>query len=212
MNEKIDFDCFLSQIKEESIRKKIILIELFSVLFTLISCSLSGYFWIMSGSITALAISADSFLDILAYLTIIWRYFKPRDINSIHRDRIAQLFFSIIFLVTAICIEFESVKNLFLKIKPKPDIFFILISILQSLIFSIISIIKFLLCQRLKINSCLYSSGVNSLMAAFGLFSIALSMSVFIYEPNIWYLDSVFGFSMGIVIFIYATSIFIAVF
>jgi hypothetical protein len=207
MDENKDFDSFIYELKEESIRKKIILIELLSILFTLISCIVSGYFWITSGSMVALAVSADSFLDILAYLTIIWRYFKPSDLNSIKRDVTAQIVISILFVLTAIFIEFESFKKFILIIKPKPNYSFILISVFQSIIFSFISIVKFKLCKNLKLNSCLFASGVNSLMAAFGLFSMALSMSIFVYNPDVWMIDSILGFIMGIVLFIYGTKL-----
>ena len=210
MDENKDFDSFLNKLREESVRKKIILIEVFSITFTLVSCAVSGYFWITAGSMAAMAVSADSFLDILAYLTIIWRYFKPSDLNSIKRDRKAQLLFSILFLVTAICIEYESFKNLFFMIKPKPNHVFILISVLQSIVFSFISILKFKLCRNLKLNSCLFASGVNSLMAAFGLFSMALSMTIFVYSEDIWYLDSILGFILGIALFIYSAKLLFA--
>ena len=185
------------------------MIELISILVTMISCIVSGYLWSENESMIAMAISADSFLDILAYSVIIWRYMKKNDINSKGRDRIAQIFFSILFFITAICIEFESVKNLIQVIKPKPSSDFIFISIIQSLLFSLISIVKFLLCQRLTINSSLLASGVNSLMASLGNFSMALSMSLYFFEPKIWYLDSLFGFFMGIFLFMCGTKLFV---
>jgi len=208
MDENKDFDSFLNQLKEESVRKKVILIEIFSIAFTLVSCGASGYFWITVGSMASMAISADSFLDIVAYLTVIWRYFKPSDLNSIKRDIKAQILFSILFLLTAICVEFESFKNWFFMIKPKPNHAFILISVFQSIVFSFISMIKFSLCKNIKLNSCLFASGVNSLMAAFGLFSMASSMIIFVYNPEIWFLDSILGFIFGILLFIYATKLF----
>jgi hypothetical protein len=152
MDENKDFDSFIYELKEESIRKKIILIELLSIILTLISCIVSGYFWVTSGSMVAMAVSADSFLDILAYLTIIWRYFKPSDLNSTKRDIAAQIVISILLCAYSHIHEFESFKKFLLIIKPKPNYSFILTSVFQSIIFSFISIIKFKLCKNLKLN------------------------------------------------------------
>ena len=206
----MDIDTFLASNKEETIRKQIILIEFVSIFFTLVTCISSAYLSAQNESMLAMAVSADSLLDILAYTVIIWRFLNKSELNSVSRDRIAQIFFSILFFITAVCIEYESVKNLILNIKPTPSSVFVFISISQSLVFSLISVAKCMLCQKLSVNSSLLASAINSLMASLGNLSMAISMSLFFFQPSIWYLDSMFGFFMGIFLFIYGTKLFVS--
>lgn len=207
-SESTDFDSFLKKIKEETVRKRILIVETVSIFLTITACIVSGLLALKDFSTVALAVSIDSLLDILAYFIVMWRYLRPNELDSTKRDQRAQILLSFIFFLSAFCIEFESIKNLVSDYKPLPSHNYIFISIAQSLTFSTLSIFKFVLCQQIRFNSSLFASGINSLVASLSSFSMALSMTFFVYNPSIWWLDSVFGLVIGLLVFIYGSELF----
>jgi len=80
---------------------------------------------------------------------------------------------------------------------PIASVFFIGIAVWQAIIFFIIAIIKFLLASMIEHNSVIISDGINSVVCAVSNLSMSVSMTLFIFNPNIWYLDSLFGFFIG---------------
>ena len=207
--EDIEFCFFLQKMREQSIRSHIILIEVLSILLTIFGAVLTSYLAYIDYSMTALAISIDNFLDILAYTVIVWRYIRSDEINSDKRDTRANLILSVLFIFSAVCIEYESARNLLFQQKPIASGFFVLSSVLQSITFSMIAIIKFYLAQKLITSQALTTSGINSLICGFSYFSMALGMSAYVVYPSIWYLDSLFGFCTGLLVFVYGSTSFI---
>jgi hypothetical protein len=157
-NEIQEFNRFLNNIEENSIRSKIIYIELLSILFTIICCIISGILAYDEKSQSALAISIDSFIDILFYVIVIWRYFEQIDCNR-KLDRLVLIWLSILFLVSSLLIEFESVSSILVLKKPIASKSFIIISIIQSIVFSLFSILKFYFAKNFINNQVLISSG-----------------------------------------------------
>jgi divalent metal cation (Fe/Co/Zn/Cd) transporter len=209
--EEQEFKNFLQTIQEQSSRTKIIFIEVFSICMTILCAAMTAYLAYVDYSMIALAISLDSLIDILAGFVVIWRYLNPNEICSSKRDSKASLLLSILFIITSICIEFESIKNLVNKERPIASGLFILSSVLESVLFSLIAMAKFFLAQNLSVNKALISSGINSLIASLSYFSMAISMSVFVLYPNMWYFDSIFGFWIGIMVFVYGIQLFVKI-
>lgn len=170
---------------------------------------MSTYFAMEYFTVTALAVSFDSFLDIIAHVVVLWRYHRPQTLNSHTRDIRASIFMALIFFLSSMLIEFESIRNLVLRLKPMPSYFLIVVCVLQSMAFNALSIYSFVLAQRIKKNSTLISSGVNSLMSGLSNLSMAISMCLLILYPRIWYFDSIFGLICGIMVFIYACQLFV---
>ncbi|CAF0767447.1 unnamed protein product [Brachionus calyciflorus] len=203
INEYEEFENFLKFSRDEQIRKKVVIIEYVSIFFTIVCFLTSAYLAYEDYSMTALAVSSDSLLDILVHLTVLWRYFNPSNLNVIKMDAYASIVLSILFFMSSLCIEFESIRNLVYGQKPVPSLEFITISIIQSIIFSLLSIYKFCLAQDFSQNKSLISSGIDSLITGLSNFSMALSMGIFVMNKNIWYLDSSFGIIIGFLVFIY---------
>ncbi len=227
----LEFNQFVRNIEEEAVNRKIVIVEYISIFLTLACFVLTAIlayddksvtgntfiyltsksslytYWIFL-KLTALAISIDSFLDILAYVVCIWRYHQTNDSKrSKNKDKIASIILALLFLASSIWVEIESVKSFLEEEKPLKSFVFIGIAIFQSILFSILSIIKFLLAQKLVNNVVIISDGVNSIIASLSNLSMAISMIFFIANNNIWYLDSIFGFIIGILVFIYGTQL-----
>lgn len=203
MQDYQEFENILKSSQEEQIRKRIVIIEYLSIVLTLVCILSSVYLAYFDNSMTALAVSIDSLLDILVHLVVLWRYCRPLYMSSKKIDTYANLSLAILFLVSSICIEFESIKNLLTHTKPIPSLLFIAISAGQSIIFSLLSIYKFYLAQHFTESSILISSGIDSFVTGISNFSMALSMGLFVMNKKIWFLDSSFGIIIGLIIFIY---------
>jgi divalent metal cation (Fe/Co/Zn/Cd) transporter len=206
------FNSFSKQIEEESARRNIVYVEYFSIFITIVCSVISAYLAFEDFSTSALAVATDSILDILAYLTVIWRYFSLSELNSRKREKIALFIFSAMFFLSSFGIQYIAVRTLISKQKPIASRFFIFVSVVQSILFSLISLIKFSLSEKIILNQAIVSSAINSLIASIENLSMAVSMSVYVLNPVIWYLDSFFGFSMGVLVFFYGISLFTKVF
>lgn len=165
-------------------------------------------YWVADNfSVAALAVAIDSFLDIIAHAIVLWRYYFPQSFNSHKRDIHASILLALIFFVSSLLIEVESIRNLILRLKPMPSYFLIVVCLLQSLAFNALAIYTFILSHRIKKNSTLISSGINSLVSGLSNLSLAVSMCLLILYPKIWYFDSIFGLISGMVVFIYACQL-----
>ena len=203
----IQLEHFLKSVEEESIRHKVLIVEYLSIILNVISFFITGGLAIDDNSITALAVAIDSLLDILATVAVIWRFKRAEsDLNdSKKRNKTALVFISILFFISAFLIEVESVKTLLFKERPIVSLNFIVLSLIQSAVFSFVSIYKFSLAQKLiyTSNATLISDGINSLITSLCSLSMAISMSLFMIDKNIWYFDGLFGFVIGICILFY---------
>lgn len=211
MNDYQEFENILKTTQDEQIRKKVVIIEYLSIVLTILCLLSSGFLAYFDDSMAALAVSGDSLLDILVHLTVLWRYYKPINLSSKKMDIHSSLLLAILFLISSLMIEYESIKNLITHTKPIPSLIFIAISIGQSIIFSFLSMYKFYLAQNFTHSDTLISSGIDSFVTGVSNFSMALSMGLFVVNQKIWYLDSTFGIIIGFIIFLYGLYLLICV-
>lgn len=148
----------------------------------------------------ASAIAVDCFLDILAFSVCIWRYQSANDGHKSIKwmDMIASITLSCIFIITTIWIEYLSINSYLHGERPRESVFYIAIAVWQSILFMIIACIKFILATKIEHNSVIISDGINSVVCSLSNLSMAVSMTLFIFNPNIWYLDSLFGLFIGL--------------
>lgn len=148
-NDFIEFNQFIKNIREESVNRKIVIVEYISIILTAGCFFLTAYLAYDDNSITALAICIDSFLDVLAYIICIWRYHKVTDKQKDRaKDIKASIFLAVLFLASSFWVEVESIKSYLDEEKPLKSFSFIAIALFQSAVFSILSIIKFYLAQK----------------------------------------------------------------
>lgn len=194
--------------KEKSIHQQIVLVEITSIFLALVCFILTAYLAYEDRSVAASAISVDCFLDILAFSVCIWRYQSADSGKSIKwKDMIASVTLSCIFIITTIWIEYLSVNSYLNSDRPKASVFFIAIAVWQAILFMIIALIKFALAKRIEHNSVIISDGINSVVCAMSNLSMAVSMTLYIINPNIWYLDSLFGFFIGLFTLAYGVQL-----
>ena len=192
-----------------SIRTKIFLIEIISIFSTITSCAINGFVWFNDGNGPALSVTTDGFLNTLTYTLVIWCYFRKKNIDSKKRDKKTQIMMSIIFLLSSTIVKFIAMKNIFYMIKLKWSVYFICIHLVQSIIFSLISILKFILSTRFSFSSTLHASGVNALMTSLSALSMAVSMIFLMNESCVYYFDSLMGFFIALFFNVYGANLLI---
>jgi hypothetical protein len=214
------FDTFSRRIKEKSVIDQLILIEYTSIAVSFLCLIVNSLMSYDESSMSALAVATDSFLDVLAYVIVLIRFLKKnkvvKDINmgdetekqEKHEDSKVLMFLSILFISSSTFVAILSIKKIISKTKPTPNVEFIWISLAQSIIFSVIAIFKFKLSLQVKLNSTIYSDAFNSLIAAISTYSMAISMSAFIFNESVWYLDSVCGVVIAFFVFAYGCQLF----
>lgn len=201
---------FVECLRENEIRKRILIIESIAIVLNIFYCILStAYLAFIEVKLNSVFITniINSFLDIINHIIVIWRYFKPKSLNSSTRDVRASILLAFVFFLSAFQIEYESIYNLVVRNKPDANIWIVFISLLLSLAFNSLSVYTFYLAHKVKHNSALISSGVNSLVSGLGNLSTAVNMCFLSVYPNVWYMDSVFGLICGIALFVYACQL-----
>ena len=138
---------------------------------------------------------------------MIWRFGGETDENSIKKDRPALIALGCIFFFSSLAVEYESVNNLVSGVKPLPSALFIILGIVNSILFSVLAILKFIISTKFEANRTIISDGINCLIAGFGAFSMSISMTIFVLNSSIWYLDGVFGILMGLFVLFYGCKL-----
>jgi len=145
------FGDFLKSVEEESIRHRVLVIECVSIVLNIACVTLTSLLAYNDNSTAALALAVDASLDILATIAVIWRFRRSEseftDANK--RNRIALFAMSVLFFVSAFAIEIQSLNTLILEDKPIVSFNYIVLSIAQSIVFSLLAIYKFKLAQKL---------------------------------------------------------------
>ena len=196
-----------NSLEENFYTRRLILLEYVSIALTSISFVVFAVLSYEDTSVSAFAFSVDSFLDVLTYIIMIWRFSSENDVHAINKDRPALIGIGFVFLFSALAVEYESVKNLVSMTKPIQSMLFVELGIVETILFAVLAILKFLISTKIEANKTIISDGINSLIAAFAAFSMTIGMTIFVVSPEIWYLDAVFGFFMGLFVFVYGCKL-----
>ena len=203
--EKIDYSYPHSNSTQEKLySRRLIQLEYASIVLTSASFIIFAILAYEDESVSAFAFAIDSFLDVLSYIIMIWRFGgDSNDVNSYKKDRLALISLGFVFFLSSFGVEYESISNLVTSVKPRQSNTFIVLGIVETILFSIMAILKFIISTKVQANKTIISDGINSLIAAFSALSMAVSMAIYMNNNNIWYLDGVFGIAMGLFVLIY---------
>ncbi len=188
-------------------RKRLIYIEYISIVVTLSSFIIYTVLAFEDVSVSAFAFATDSFLDVVAYIVVIWRFAKTGDSHSDKKDRVSLISLGIVFVVSSVVIEYESIHNLVFKIEPVASVTFVVIGFVECFLFSTITIAKFMIANKMGNNMTILADAINSLLAVISLLSMSIGMILYENDDSIWYLDAVFGFLIGAFVFVYGSKL-----
>ncbi len=190
-------------------RTRLLYIEYFSIFVTLASFIVYAVLAFEDASVSAFAFATDSFLDVISFAVVIWRFYQTGDLHSSSKDRVALIALGGVFIVSSVGIEYEAIHNLVFKNEPIASISYIFISFVEFAIFTAITVAKFGIAHKLGNNRTVISDAINSLLASVSLLSMLVSMILYTYDANIWYLDAVFGLIIGGCIFLFGSKLLI---
>ena len=195
--------------KEKLYSRRLIQLEYASIILTSASFIIFSILAYEDESVSAFAFAIDSFLDVLSYIIMIWRFGGDSSdaLSSHKKDRLALISLGFVFFLSSIGVEYESISNLVSSVKPRQSNTFIILGAVESILFSVMAILKFIISTKVKANKTIISDGINSLIAGFGALSMTVSMTIYTNNSNIWYLDGVFGIAMGLFVLIYGLKL-----
>lgn len=191
--------------KDEEIKKRITQVEYVSIFIVLVCLIVSTILAIEENSAASSALAVDSFLDLLSFVAIIWRY-SSREC-SVNKERNTLLILAFLFIISACLVEIESIRNMLNYIKPNMSKGFIIINFAQGACFAILGAYKFYLASKTSLSHSLKSDAVNSIISAFDCFAMSVSMWIYMIDSDVWYLDSMFGSITGLFILAYGVHI-----
>ncbi len=192
------------------VARKIVMIEYASIGAVTACLVMSIILAFEDRSASALALAVDSLLDILSYTVLLWR-FSGSDKNSYGKEKQTLIALGCLFVASGLIVEFESIGDYMHVVKPRPSKGFIFINLVQGFMFVALGVYKLRLSQETPLGSSLLSDGVNSIISALDCFSMSASMTIYISNRNVWYLDSMFGIIMGLFIIAYGCYLFFQV-
>ncbi len=200
-NSEIEID------RETKFRRKIVHIEFASIVLVVICLIVSATLAYQERSASALALAVDSSLDIISYIIILWRY-NGKNGDSHNKENLTLFLLAFLVFTSSCLVEYDAIYNLVNAIQPRPSQDFILINLLQCVMFLALGIYKIRLSREAKLGKSLFSDGINSIISSLDCLSMSLSMTVFISFPYVWYLDAIFGVVMGLLILLYGLYLF----
>jgi divalent metal cation (Fe/Co/Zn/Cd) transporter len=196
--------------QSDLVARKIIKIEYISIGAVTVCLVVSLILAYQDRSASAMALAVDSLLDILSYTVILWR-FSGKEKNSHGKEKHTLIALGTLFIISGFIVECESISDYMKVVKPRPSKGFIFINLVQGAMFTAIGVYKLKLSQETPLGNSLLSDGVNSIISALDCFSMSVSMTIFVTNRNVWYLDSMFGIIIGLFIIAYGCYLFFQV-
>lgn len=133
------------------------------------------------------------------------KYSKKNEITTL-------IVLGFLFMLSSALVELDSIKSIIKRKEPLPSVEYVVICLIQGIVFLAISIYKFLLAKELNYNITLISDIFNSMISSLDSFSMGIGMIFYKFTHSLWYFDTVCGIITGICIFIYGCQLFYRVY
>ncbi|CAF0753452.1 unnamed protein product [Rotaria sp. Silwood1] len=203
-NEKIDLfvptNQLLSTEEETTTRHALITLNIISIVVSTVCGSITFFLAVEEQSASALGFAVDTILDVLAFLTIIWRFTSTHD--QVKREIHVLRILAALFFVSGFGVFIDSVFDIRHKIHPIPNHYLVVAVAIQTIIFFCLAFGKYTVAKKLNVISA-YSDAFNTLIS--GLMALSVVVSVTIYNSNqsVWYFDPIVGMFISVTIMVY---------
>ena len=180
--------------------KKALLLEYFTVGYSILEALASIYFGSMAMSIALVSFGLDGVIDSISGLILVWRLRKHERVSKGEENRIerrAIKYVALTFIILGIYIFIESVQKLiFVEIPELPGI---AIAVLSVIIMSALSLMKRDAGEKLSCKALIADSEQTSACA---LLSVSLLIGLMAnYFLGIWQADLIVGLIIAIFLF-----------
>jgi divalent metal cation (Fe/Co/Zn/Cd) transporter len=203
-NENIDLfvssDTSLSIENETTTRHALITLNIISVVVSTVCGIITFFLAIEEQSASALGFAIDTILDVLAFLTIIWRFTSSNEQDK--REIYVLRILSILFFISGFGIFIDSIHDLYNQIHPISNHYLAIAVAIQTLIFFCLSFGKYTVAKKLHVISA-YSDAFNTLISGLMALSVGISITIYNSNQNVWYIDPIIGMFISITIMSY---------
>jgi divalent metal cation (Fe/Co/Zn/Cd) transporter len=190
----------LSNEDETITRHALITLNIISVVVSTVCGLITFFLAIEEQSTSALGFAIDTILDVLAFLTIIWRFTSSHESNQ--REIYVLRILAILFLSSGFGLFIDSIHDIYRQIHPISNHYLAIAVAVQTLIFFCLAFGKYLIARKLHVISA-YSDAFNTLISALMALSVGVSITIYNSHPNIWYLDPIIGMFISMTIMSY---------
>jgi len=203
-NEKIDLfvptNTSLSTEEETTTRHALITLNIISIVVSTVCGLITFFLAVEEQSASALGFAVDTILDVLSFLTIIWRFTSTKD--QVQREIYVLRILAILFFVSGFGVFIDSAVDIRHKIHPIPNHYLIVAVVIQTIIFFCLAFGKYTIAKKLNVISA-YSDAFNTLISALMALSVAVSITIYNSNQNVWYFDPMVGMVISVTIMIY---------
>jgi len=203
-NENIDLfvssEGSLSNEDETITRHALITLNIISVVVSTVCGIITFFLAIEEQSTSALGFAIDTILDVLAFLTIIWRFTSSHE--QIKREIFVLRILAILFFISGFGVFIDSIHDLYSQIHPISNHYLVIAVAIQTLIFFCLAFGKYMVAKKLHVISA-YSDAFNTLISALMAFSVGVSITIYNSNENVWYIDPIIGIFISMTIMSY---------
>jgi divalent metal cation (Fe/Co/Zn/Cd) transporter len=203
-NENVDLfvssEASLSHEDETTTRHALITLNIISIVVSTVCGLITFFLAIEEQSASALGFATDTILDVLAFITIIWRFTSSQD--QAKREIYVLRILAVLFFLSGFAVFIDSILDIRNQIHPIPNHYLAVAVAIQTLIFSCLAFGKYKVAKKLRVISA-YSDAFNTLISALMALSVAVSITIYNSNPNVWYIDPIVGIFISVTIMIY---------
>jgi divalent metal cation (Fe/Co/Zn/Cd) transporter len=203
-NENVDLfvssEASLSHEDETTTRHALITLNIISIVVSTVCGLITFFLAIEEQSASALGFATDTILDVLAFITIIWRFTSSQD--QAKREIYVLRILAVLFFLSGFAVFIDSILDISNQIHPIPNHYLAVAVAIQTLIFSCLAFGKYKVAKKLRVISA-YSDAFNTLISALMALSVAVSITIYNSNPNVWYIDPIVGIFISVTIMIY---------
>ncbi|CAF3036357.1 unnamed protein product [Rotaria socialis] len=203
-NEKIDLfvptNASLSVEEETTTRHALITLNIISIVVSTVCGLITFFLAVEEQSASALGFAVDTILDVLAFLTIIWRFTSTHD--QAKREIYVLRILAVLFILSGFGVFIDSAVDIRNKIHPIPNHYLVVAVTLQTIIFFCLAFGKYTVAKKLNVISA-YSDAFNTLISALMALSVVISATIYNSNQSVWYVDPMIGMMISLTIMVY---------
>lgn len=190
----------LSIEEETTTRHALITLNIISIVVSSVCGLITFFLAVEEQSASALGFAVDTILDVLAFITIIWRFTSTTD--QAKREIYVLRILSVLFFVSGFGVFIDSVVDIRHRIHPIPNHYLVIAVAIQTIIFFCLAFGKYTIAKKLNVISA-YSDAFNTFISGSMALSVVVSVTIYNSNQNVWYLDPIIGMVISITIMIY---------
>lgn len=190
------------EFRSRAISKKLIIVNLISLLINLLLAIVGFYFSFVNNSSTTTAFAADCVLDFISSAIVLWRYYG--DLNSMYmqaREQIACIYLGALFEISALAIIIKASTDM--AVGPDANLEqtigydLVYLAAAATVTCTIVTVFKCSLYRTIRDESILLDV-INTVISTVFAMSIIMSQALININPSFWYVDPILSIILAL--------------